>query len=53
MAGSFQLDETMVKCSPEVQKGVDGKFKTYFTVNNIIFDYLQAERDVELDSGVY
>ena len=51
-AGSFQLDETMVKCSPEVQEKADGKFKTYFAVNKIIFDYLQAERDVKLDSGV-
>ena len=34
-AGSFQLDETLVKCTPE-----------------IIFDYLQAERDVQLDSTV-
>ena len=37
---------------PETQEEVDGKFKTYFAVNKIIFDYLQAERDVELDSGV-
>ena len=42
----------MVKCSPEVQEEADGKFKTYFAVNKIIFDYLQAERGVELDSGV-
>ena len=42
----------MVKCSPEVQEEADGKFKSYFAVNKIIFDYLQAERDVELDSGV-
>ena len=42
----------MVKCSPEVQEEVDEKFKTYFAVNKIIFDFLQAERDVELDSGV-
>ena len=27
-------------------------FKTNFAVNKIIFNYLQAERDVELDSGV-
>ena len=30
----------------------DGCFKTYFAINKIIFDYLQAERDVELDSTV-
>ena len=32
----------------------DGKFKSYFTINKIIFifDYLQAERDVQLDSTV-
>ena len=27
-------------------------FKHSFAVNKIIFDYLQAERDVELDSAV-
>ena len=32
MAESFLLDETMVKCSPEVQEEVDCKFKTYFAV---------------------
>ena len=48
--GSFQLDETMVKCSPKVQNEADGKFQTFFAVNKIIFNYLQAERDVELDS---
>ena len=42
----------MVKCSPEVQEEAECKFKTYFAVNKIIFDYLQAEMDVELDSGV-
>ena len=30
----------------------DGKFKSYFAINKIIFDYLQAERDVQLDSTV-
>ena len=27
-------------------------FKSYFAVNKIIFDYLQVERDVQLDSTV-
>ena len=29
-----------------------GHFKSYFAINKIIFDYLQAERDVQLDSTV-
>ena len=49
-AGLFQLDKTMVKCTPEIHSEVDGQFKTYFAVN--IFDYLQTERDVQLDSTV-
>ena len=51
-AGSFQLDETLVKCIPEIISEADGRFKTYFAINKIIFDYLQDERDVELDSTV-
>ena len=51
-AGSFQLDETLVKCTPEIQPEADGQFKSYFAINKIIFDYLQAERDVQLDSTV-
>ena len=51
-AGSFQLDETLVKCMPEIISEADGHFKTYFATNKIIFDYLQAKRDVELDSTV-
>ena len=51
-AGSFQLDETLVKCTPEINSEADGNFKSYFAINKIIFDYLQAERDVELDSTV-
>ena len=43
MAGSFQLDKTLVKCTPEVNSDVDGHFKTYFATNKIIFDYLQAK----------
>ena len=50
--GSFQLDETLVKCTPEIISEADGHFKTYFAINKIIFDYLQAKRDVELDSTV-
>ena len=48
----FQLDETLVKCTPEIDSEADSKFKSYFAINKIIFDYLQAERDVQLDSTV-
>ena len=51
-AGSFQLDETLVKCTPEIDSEASGKFKSYFAINKIIFDYLQAEKDVQLDSSV-
>ena len=51
-AGSFQLDETLVKCTPETFNEADGKFDSYFAINKIIFDYLQAERDVQLDRTV-
>ena len=50
--GSFQLDETLVKCTPEITSEADGRFQSYFTINKIIFDYLQAERNVQLDSTV-
>ena len=51
-ARSFQLDETLVKCTPEIHSKADGHFKSYFAVNKIIFDYLQVERDVQLESTV-
>ena len=51
-AGSFQLDKTLVKCTPEINSEADGHFKSYFAINKIIFDYLQAEKDVQLDSTV-
>ena len=51
-AGSFQLDETLVKCTPEINSEADGRLKSYFAINKIIFDYLQAEKDVQLDSTV-
>ena len=51
-AGSFQLDGTLVKCTPEINSEADGHFKSYFAINKIIFDYLQAEKDVQLDSTV-
>ena len=51
-AGSFQLDETLVKCTPEINSEADGRFKSYFAINKIIFDYLQAEKDVQLESTV-
>ena len=50
-ARSFQFDETLVKCT-EIHSEADGHFKSYFAVNKIIFDYLQVERDVQLDSTV-
>ena len=31
---------------------VDCQFQSYFAINKIIFDYLQAERNVQLDSTV-
>ena len=51
-ARSFQLDKTLVKCTPEIHSEADGHFKSYFAVNKIIFDYLQVKRDVQLDSTV-
>ena len=51
-AGSFQLDETLVKCTPEINSEADGHFTSYFAINKIIFDYLQAEKDVQLDSTI-
>ena len=51
-ARSFQLDETLIKCTPKIHSEADGHFKSYFAVNKIIFDYIQVERDVQLDSTV-
>ena len=51
-ARSFQLDETLVTCTPEIHSDADGLFKSYFAINKIIFDYLQSERYVQLDSTV-
>ena len=51
-ARSFHLDKTLVKCTPEIHSEADSHFKSYFAVNKIIFDYLQVERDVQLDSTV-
>ena len=42
----------LVKCTPEINSEADGRFKSYFAINKIIFDYLQAEKDVQLDSTV-
>ena len=50
--GSFQLDETLVKCTPEITSKADEWFQSYFAINKIIFDYLQAEKNVQLDSTV-
>ena len=52
MAGSFQLNETLVNCTPEINSEADGHFKSYFAINKIIFNYLQAERDVQMNSTV-
>ena len=51
-ARSFKLDETLVKCTPKIHSEADGHFKSYFAVDEIISDYLQVERDVQLDSTV-
>ena len=51
-ARSFQLNENLVKCTPEIHSEADGHLKMYFAVNKIIFDYLQVERDVQLNSTV-
>ena len=51
-AAPFQLDETLVKCTPEIDSEADGHFKSYFAINKRIFDYLQAKKDVQLDSTV-
>ena len=51
-ARSFQLDETLIKCTPKIHSEADGHLKSYFAVNKIIFDYIQVERDVQLDSTV-
>ena len=48
----FQLDETLIKCTPKIHSEADGHLKSYFAVNKIIFDYIQVERDVQLDSTV-
>ena len=46
------MDETLVKCTPKIHSEADGHLKSYFAVNKIILDYLQVERDVQLDSTV-
>ena len=51
-ARSFQLDETLIKCTPKIHSEADCHLKSYFAVNKIIFDYIQVERDVQLDSTV-
>ena len=34
---SFQLDYTLVKCTPKIHLEADGHFKSYFAVNKIYF----------------
>ena len=46
------MDETLVKCTPKIHSETHGHLKSYFAVNKIIFDYLQFERDVQLNSTV-
>ena len=36
-AGLFQLDKTLVKCTPETMDKANGKFTSYFVINKIIF----------------
>ena len=35
-ATSFQLDETLIKCTLKIHSEADGHFKSYFAVNKII-----------------
>ena len=42
-AGSFHLGRTMVKCPSDPNSfAYDGKFTTYYSINKIIFDHIQA-----------
>ena len=48
-ARSFQLKENLVKCTPKIHSEAEGHLKSDFAVNKIIFDYIEVERDVQLD----
>ena len=50
--GTFLLDETLVQCTPKIQKEADGVFKMSYAINKIIFDYLQVNKDVKLEGEV-
>ena len=51
-AGSFSLDETLVQCTPEIRQAADGKFSMMYAINKIIFDYLQVNNGVQLETEV-
>ena len=51
-AGTCSLDETLVKCTPEIWSQADGVFKMLYAINEIIFDYLQVNNDITLEGDV-
>ena len=51
-AGTFSLDETLVQCMPEIWRQADGVFRMLYTINKIIFDYLQVNNYVTLEGDV-
>ena len=51
-AGTFSLDETLVQCMPKIHSQADGVFKMSYTINKIIFDYLQVNNNVTLEGDV-
>ena len=46
------LDETLVQCTPKIQKEADGVLQMSYAINKIIFDYLQVNKDVKLEGEV-
>ena len=51
-AGTFSLDETLVQCTPKIWRQADGVFKMSYTINKIIFDYLQVNNNVTPEGDV-
>ena len=51
-AGTFSWDETLVQFTPEIRSQANGVFKMSYTINKIIFDYLQVNNDVMLEGNV-
>ena len=51
-ARSFSLDETLVQCTPEIIQAADGKFSMMYAINKIIFDYLQVNNGIQLETEV-